>query len=297
MTRSATEVVAIFGPTAAGKSAVAEGVAQRLGTEVVSADALQVYRGLSILTNQPSRPTRLVGIRALNEEMSVGEYACLAHAEIDQLVLERGCAVVAGGTGLYLRAALADLRIPAAPTEGAREHWERRYDADPGGTYAELRARDPEAAAAIHLNDRRRVVRALEVADAGASLAPAAGSARLWAGETRRPTLVAGLAVPPDELERRIRERAIAMLERGAVMEARAARAGELSRTASKALGLEELATLSPEDGLERLVTRTRRYAAYQRKWMRRIAGLVEIDATMPMEEIVDAIVHLARAR
>ena len=297
MTHSTIEVVAIFGPTASGKSAVAEGVADRLETEVVSADALQVYRGLSILTNQPTRATRLVGVRALNEEMSVGEYAQLAHAEIDGVVREHGCAVVAGGTGLYLRAALVDLQIPAAPPAGARERWECRYDADPEGTYAELRARDPRAAAAVHRNDRRRVVRALELAEMGASLAPESGSTRLWARETRRPTLVVGLAVPPEELERRIRERTAAMLERGAVAEARAARAGELSRTASKALGLEELATLEPGDALERIVVRTRRYAAYQRKWMRRIRDLVEIDATLPIEEVVDAIVHLARSR
>src|SRR5262245_6385438 len=99
----------VFGPTASGKSAVAEILADRLGTDVVSADAMQVYRGLPILTNQPERPTRLVAFRELQEEMSVGEFAPLAHEAIDELVRTRGSAVVAGGTGLYLRAALADL--------------------------------------------------------------------------------------------------------------------------------------------------------------------------------------------
>ena len=108
------EVLAIFGPTASGKSAVADAVAATLGTEVVSVDALQVYRGLPILTNQPIVPTHLVAIREPVEQMSVGEFAPLAHAEIDALVEERGSAVVTGGTGLYLRAALADLDLPPA---------------------------------------------------------------------------------------------------------------------------------------------------------------------------------------
>ena len=102
-------VVAIFGPTASGKTAVAERVAERLGGEVVSADSMQAYRGLPILTAQPVRPTRLVGIWPLSHEGSVAEYAGLAHAAIDELLAADRTPVLAGGTGLYLRAALAEL--------------------------------------------------------------------------------------------------------------------------------------------------------------------------------------------
>jgi tRNA dimethylallyltransferase len=137
------EVVAIFGPTASGKSDVAELVADRLGTEVVSADALQVYRGLPILTNQPARPTRLVAVRELSHEMSVGEYARLAHAAIDELVDANGAAVVAGGTGLYLRAALVDLGLPPPPAADARRRWEAAYDADPAAAHAHADAAAP----------------------------------------------------------------------------------------------------------------------------------------------------------
>lgn len=295
MTAPAPEVYAVFGPTASGKSAVAELLASRLGTEVVSADALQVYRGLPVLTNQPRRPTRLVGIRNLDEEMSVGEFASLAHEAIDDLVADRGAAVVAGGTGLYLRAALVDLAVPPAPERGSRERWERMYDDDHEAAYVRLEELDPVAARAVHPNDRRRVVRALELAEVGASLVPR--DDRLWSEAMRRPTLVVGLGVPAAELERRIRERTAQMLARGAVEEALAARARGISRTASKALGLEELSTLAPEEASERLVVRTRRYAAYQRKWMRRIPGLVVLDATRPPEEVVGEILDLARAR
>ena len=105
------------------------------------------------------------------------------------------------------------------------------------------------------------------------------------------------LEVPAAELGRRIRARAEAMLAAGAVQEARTALAGPVSRSAAKALGLRELAELPPGEALERLVVRTRRYAAYQRKWMRRVPGLVSVDATRPPDEVADAILEVARAR
>ena len=285
------EVVAIFGPTASGKSAVAEAVAGRLGTEVVSADAMQVYRGLPILTNQPSAPTRLVGIRALDEEMSVGAFGELAHGEIDALVDDRGAAVVCGGTGLYLRAALAELDIPPAVHPETRARVAREVDHDRHAAHRRLGHLDPAAAAAVHPHDRKRLVRALELAEEGASLV--ANQDRLWAGATRRPTVIVGLEVAPDVLERRIRERTETMFERGVVDEVRAALSGPVSRTAEKTLGLTEIAELGP-DALEPIVARTRRYAAYQRKWMRRIPDLVLLDGTRAPGELADDIVELA---
>src|SRR5205814_5084180 len=107
-------VIAIFGPTASGKSAVAEAVGERTPAEIVSADAMQAYRGLPLLTNQSSHPTRLVGIWPLEHEASVGEFAPLAHEAIDTILESGRTAVVVGGTGLYLRAALTELLLPPA---------------------------------------------------------------------------------------------------------------------------------------------------------------------------------------
>src|SRR5262245_47028588 len=188
MTTLRYSVVAIFGPTASGKSDVAHELAARLRTEVVSADAFQVYAGLPILTNQSPYPTRLTAVRSLSADMSVGEYAALAHAEIDDLVATSGTAVVAGGTGLYLRAALADLAVPGAVPHATRAHFEEMYDADPSAAYAHLDRVDPAAAAVVHVNDRRRVVRALELAESGSSLVPT--SDELWSSTMRHPTLV-----------------------------------------------------------------------------------------------------------
>jgi len=291
VTGERVDVIAVFGPTASGKSAVAELTADRLGTSVVSADAMQVYRGLPLLTNQPSRPTRLVAICALDEEMSVGAFAALAHREIDALVDEHGVAVVAGGTGLYLRAALADMNVPPPAAPAVRDRIRHEVDVDPVVAHRRLAVLDPAAAGAVHPHDRKRLVRALELAEGGASLVP--GRDRLWGGSTRRPTLVVGLDLAPEILERRIRERAREMFARGVVEEVRAALAGPVSRTAEKALGIAEIAALGP-DALEPVVTRTRRYAAYQRKWMRRIPDIVVLDAARAPEAIVDDVIRLA---
>jgi len=295
VTKLAYEVVAIFGPTASGKSTVAQHVANALGTEVVSADALQVYRRLAILTNQPTEPTRLVGIRDPAETMSVGEYATLAHDAIDDLVGVHGSAVVAGGTGLYLRAALADLGIPPAVDASERARLGRLYDDDPDHVYAQLAELDPAAAASVHVNDRRRVVRALELATVGSTLAPV--SDRLWSEATRRPTLIVGLELPRDELDRRIAARTDDMIRRGVVEEVRDALREPVSHTARQALGLDELAALPLAEARERIVVRTRRYAAYQRKWMRRVPGIVMIDADRSVGQVADAILDVARAR
>jgi tRNA dimethylallyltransferase len=288
--------LAIFGPTASGKSAVAEAIADRMPAEIVSADAMQAYRGLPVVTNQPDRHTRLVAIWPLDHEGSVAEYAQLAHAAVDEVLAAQRLPIVAGGTGLYLRAALAELDVPPAPPAGARERWAALYDGDGAeAAHRALAAVDPAAAAAVHPNDRRRVVRALELAEAGASLRPP--DSRLWTDDTRHPTLIVGLDLPAETLAARIDERTRAMAERGAADEARRALSGPLSTTARKVMGLEEFGTLPLDEAIEAVARRTRRYAAYQRKWLRRIPGVVSVRADRPPDAVADEILEVARAR
>jgi tRNA dimethylallyltransferase len=287
-------VIAIFGPTASGKTAVAEAIADRIPAELVSADAMQVYRGLPILTNQSERETHLVEIWPLDHEASVAEYQQLAHETIDAVLARGRTPVVVGGSGLYLRAALSDLELPPPPARGVRRRHEELYDRLGGQRAHELLAdRDAAAAAGIHPNDRRRVVRALELADSGSSL----GRGDLWGRETRHPTVVFGLDLPRAELLRRIEERSRAMFERGVEDEVRHALEGPISSTARYVHGLRDLAELPREEAFEAIVTRTRRYAAYQRKWMRRIPGLVTVRADRPPAEIADEILEVARTR
>jgi tRNA dimethylallyltransferase len=186
------------------------------------------------------------------------------------------------------------LKLPPAAPPGARERLERLYDRVGGEQAHELlAARDPAAAGAVHPNDRRRVVRALELVEAGSSLRPEAD--RLWASETRHPTLIVGLELPRQELRRRIEERTRAMFERGVEEEVRRALAGPISSTATHIHGLRDIADLPREEAYEALVTRTRRYAVYQLRWLRRIPGVVSLNALRPPGELADEILEMAR--
>jgi tRNA dimethylallyltransferase len=285
-----SSVLALFGPTASGKTAVAAVLRDRLGADVISADSAALYEGLPILTAAPGYPAALVGVVPLTEEVSVGEYQRLAHAAID--AAERPLLV--GGTGLYFRAALSALELPPRPSPEQRAHWRAEVERlGSAGAHELLTARDPAAAARIHPNDSKRLVRALELADQGRSLAPATD--RLWAEDTRLPTTVVALDVPLAELDRRIEERTRAMAAAGAAEEARRAWSGPLSSTARKILGLEEFATLPEEDAIAAVVTATRRLARYQRKWLRKMPGVVTLDANRSAEEVADGVIALGR--
>jgi tRNA dimethylallyltransferase len=302
----ALTIVAIFGPTGIGKTAVAIALAERLraGGEdpvAISADALQLYRGLEILTGAPDAEERarlehrLVGTLPLTATSSAGEFASAAHAEIDAL-LERGRRpIVVGGTGLYLRAALAelDLRPPVDPAirERRRAQLER---AGAPALHAELAERAPDAAAAIRSQDAQRVTRALELLDAGRQPPPGAGASQLWTAALRRPTLLAGLTMDRERLVERIEARVEAMVAAGAEAEVRAADAAGASAGARQALGFRQLL----EGDVEAMKTQTRRYAKRQLTWMRKLPDVTAIDVTDRAPGEVAAVLHEAlRAR
>jgi tRNA dimethylallyltransferase len=296
MTLHARTVLAIFGPTASGKSAIAEEVARRIPAEIVSADSMQVYRGLPTLTNQARNPGRLAAIWDLGHEASVGEYAELAHDAIDEILAAGRTPIVVGGTGLYLRAALAELEVPPRPRPGTRERLEAVYDElGPEKAHAFLAARDLAAAEAVHAHDRRRVVRALELAEMGRTLAPA--GSRLWTSEARHPTVVFGLEVPKDLLAERIEARTRAMFDKGVEQEVERALATGLSSTAAQIIGLREVGDLPRDEAIAAISRRTVQYAAYQRKWMRRIPGLIFLSGERPPEEVAETLLDTATSR
>jgi tRNA dimethylallyltransferase len=287
-------VIALFGPTACGKTAVAGAIRARIPAEVVSADSAALYRGLEVLTAAPEYPARLVGVLDVEHEVSVGEFQRLAHIAIDEILAAGRTPVVVGGTGLYLRAALSELELPSPPAGDARARWEQHYDSHGAeAAHALLAESDPEAAGRVHANDRRRVVRALELAEMGESLA----GDRLWGSDTRRPTVVVGLALADDVLEQRIRARAAEMVARGVVDEARAALARPLSVSAGKVMGLHDFAERPVDEAVELLVRNNLRLARYQRKWMRRMPGLISVDADCSAPDIAHEILQLASAR
>jgi tRNA dimethylallyltransferase len=282
-------LVALFGPTAVGKTGVAIALAERLreGGEdpvAVNCDSIQVYRGLETLSGAASAAERerlehrLLSFVEPAEEFSAGRYAEAAHAEIDALLAEGRRPIVVGGTGLYLRAALAELDLrPPVPDE-IREEVEREIaERGPDALHAEL---DPDLAQTVDPNDRKRVGRLTELARAGIEAAP--NAERLWTAELRHPTLLVGLTMDRAGLAGRIDARVDEMIAAGAAEEVRTAAEAGPSRTARAALGFEQLlaeidGSPSPET-VEAIKAAHRSYARRQVTWMRRMEGVALID-------------------
>lgn len=291
-------MVAVFGPTGSGKTDVAVHLARALGTEVVNCDPAQCYRGLPILTNQPTAQHdaiarhRMVAVWPLHTEATVVEYAQQAHDEIDDLVSTYGTAVVCGGSGLYMRAALT--RMSFAGSSGRAEPARREalaawYDEiGPQPAHARLAALDAAAARIVHANDRKRVVRAIEAAEQGGSVAggeqPSTGGG-LWQTPYRHVTTVVGLQVDRSEVRERITRRTAAMFAAGVLAEVaevagtRGDHADRLSATARQLHGLQDcLAVLRGDidvaEATQRLTTRTHQYAKRQDVWARRWPGM-----------------------
>jgi tRNA dimethylallyltransferase len=281
------EVIALFGPTGVGKTDVAVQLADRLrglgeSPVAVSADALQVYAGLEILTGAagPAERARLehrlLSFLPVDATFSAGQYAELAHAEIDGLLARGQRPIVVGGTGLYLRAALTELSLRPPPAQGVRERWvSELQERGAPALHALLAQRAPWAAGEIDPNDQQRIVRALELSDSG-ELEPPQSESQLWTADTRRPTLLVGLVMDRAELYAQIDARVDAMIAAGVLDEVRRARAGGASETARKALGFEDLLA----GDVEAMKRRTRNYARRQLTWMRKLAGVTVIDRT-----------------
>ncbi len=287
-----SDVIAIFGPTGIGKTAVAIELAELLRARgedpvAISADALQVYRGLETLSGaataeeQARLEHRLIAFVPATDAFSVGEFMPLAHAEIDTALAEGRRPIVVGGTGLYLRAALTQLDLYPPPPASVRARWtvevERR---GPSELHRELVERAPWAVEDIEPTDRSRIIRTLELLEMG-ELEPREGESQLWTEHTRHPTELAGLTMEREELYRRIDERVDAMVAAGAKEEVERVEGAGASRTARKALGYEELLA----GDIEAMKRRTRQYAKRQLTWMRKLAGVHTIDVTARQAE------------
>jgi tRNA dimethylallyltransferase len=281
------ELIALFGPTGVGKTEVAIALAKRLRglgerPVAVSADALQVYSGLETLTGAATAGERaqlehrLLSFLPVDATFSAGQYAELAHAEIDELLESGQRPIVVGGTGLYLRAALTELSLRPPPAEGIRERWTRELQQrGPEALHAILAQRAAWAASAIEPTDRQRIVRSLELLDSG-ELEPPPGESELWTAATRRPTLLIGLIMDRQRLYERIEGRVDRMLAAGAQDEVRRASAVGASVTARKALGFEDLLA----GDVEAMKRRTRNYARRQLTWMRKLGAVELVDTT-----------------
>jgi tRNA dimethylallyltransferase len=270
----------------------------------VVADPFQRYRGLEIAADSP-RPAELarvphhcVGDLALTDRSTAAGFARGAHAAIDGAIAAGRVPVVSGGTGLYLRAALAELTFPEEPGPEVRQWAERLAERRPAEALAALRSRDPAAAERVDQANPRRLARALQVAASGGGR----GTGELWSARTRRPTLLVAVTRPREELDRRIAARVRRELDEGLVAELEAALdTPGLSREVAQVIGAREVAAmrageLDPAELPERLAARTRRLARKQLTWLRKTPGAVELDlGDAPAEDALPRLLALWR--
>lgn len=275
-------IVAVVGPTASGKSDLAQEIALAMDGEVVSADSMQVYRGMDIGTGKVPASERRVPHFGLDlvdpgEPYSAALFQAYARQAIADIDGRGKQAVLAGGTGFYVRAALDDFRFPAGEQVGnpVRDKWQR-FCAEHGNQalWEQLAQRDPASAELIHPNNAVRVVRALELLEEGESYAQqkqALAQVGEWA-----PAVRVGLAVEPAELAARIDRRVDAMFDAGLVGEVQGLldRGFEEAVTAGAAIGYKEVVAAlrgqcSLDEAREAIKVATRRYAKRQRTWFR----------------------------
>ncbi|MFF8292930.1 tRNA (adenosine(37)-N6)-dimethylallyltransferase MiaA [Streptomyces sp. NPDC016309] len=296
-TAPAPRVIAVVGPTAAGKSDLGVHLAQRLGGEVVNADSMQLYRGMDIGTakltpeERGGVPHHLLDVWDVTEAASVAEYQRLARAEIDRLLAEGRTPVLVGGSGLYVRGAIDALEFPGTDP-AVRARLEAELDESGSGVlHARLAAADPEAARAILPGNGRRIVRALEVIE----ITGRPFTANLPGHDSVYDTIQIGVDVARPELDERITTRVDRMWEAGLVEEVRVLEARGLreGRTASRALGYQQvLAALagecSEEEARAETVRATKRFARRQDSWFRRdprvhwLSGAADQRAELP---------------
>ncbi len=295
-----TDLIAVVGATATGKSGLAIELALALGGEVVNADSMQLYRGMDIGTaKEPSAawrgvPHHLLDVWPVTRAANVADYQQLARAAIDDITARGRVPILAGGSGLYIRAALEDLHFPGTD-DGTRARLEGELDrVGPAALHARLAALDPAAAAVILPGNGRRIVRALEVIE----ISGRPFTATMPAYDRGRPAIQIGLTLPRPELDRRIAARVDRMWEAGFDAEVRRLVGAGLreGKTASRALGYQQMlrsldGDYTLDEARDETVKATRRFARRQESWFRRDPRVRWLDASGSC--LLDEALHL----
>ena len=293
-----SRVLAIVGPTASGKSALAVAVAQRIGGEIISTDSMQVYEGMDIGTATPSVDERggithhLMDIWPMEHLVTVSQFQLDARAAIDDVLGRSKVPVVVGGSGLFVSAVLDDLNFPGTD-EQVRATWEAELEAvGPAALHARLTEVDPVAAAAILPSNGRRIVRALEVIE----LTGEPFIAEFPDPVAVYPTVRIGLEIPREILDDRIAQRVDAMFAAGFIDEVREldTRGLRQARTASRALGYSQVLAvldgeMTEEQAREEIILATRRFARRQQRWFRRDTRIrwIDYDSATAVDDIL----------
>lgn len=279
-------VIAIFGPTAIGKTGVAIELGRLLRERggdplAINCDSIQVYKGLEVISgaaspeDQARLEHRLLSFVPVDTEYSAGKFGAAARDEIDCALESGRQPILVGGTGLYLRAAISDLEMRPPVDPKLRTEVESEIESrGPEALHAEL---PDEFSGQVHPNDRKRVARLTELVRSGAEPHPDhQGGGQLWTTSPRHPTLMIGLVEEDAPLVEKIRRRVDSMARGGAAAEADSAASAGAVRTVRAAIGFDEFR----RGDLERVVTLHRRYGRRQMTWMRRLDGIVVLDRT-----------------
>ena len=284
-----THVIAVVGATATGKSGLAIELARALGGEIVNADSMQLYQDMDIGTaKEPEAarqgvPHHLLDIWPVTQAANVADYQKLARAAIDEIMARGRVPILAGGSGLYVRAALDDLDFPGTDPVIRSRLEDELARLGAAALHARLAGLDPAAAAAILPGNGRRIVRALEVIE----ISGRPFSATMPAYQQNRPAVQIGLTLPRPELDRRIAARVDRMWQAGLEAEVRslAARGLRDGQTASRALGYQQMLRYldgewTLDQAREETMKATRRFARRQESWFRRDPRVRWLDAT-----------------
>lgn len=277
-------LICITGPTASGKTALSIALAQRLHTEIISSDSMQIYRGMDIGTAKPTAaeqkgvPHHMIDIIDPSEPFSVARYTALADACAQTLLSAGKIPIVVGGTGLYLDALIAGNAFTGDETDHRiRQKYEKMADEQGNlAVHACLAAVDPQAAERLHPNNRKRVIRALEVFEQTGMTLDAWNMKNKPAVPKYDAVKIGLCPTERETLYQRINQRVDQMMEDGLLAEAqRLWESGQLTGTAAQAIGYKELVDFlegkcSLEDCVETLKCRTRNYAKRQLTWLRR---------------------------
>lgn len=293
-------IIVILGPTASGKSAVAMELAQRVGGEILSVDSMQIYRDMNVGTAKPTPEEQhqvrhhLIDLVDPNEEFTVARYVERADAVIAEAAARKTPLITTGGTPLYFKALFEGLFEGPSADTAVRD----RLNAQPlSELHARLSQLDPDAATRIHPNDRKRLVRALEVFEKTGR--PISLLQTEWHSDRMRHDATwFGLLWDRDALNRRINARVKQMIDAGWVEETRRLleRYGALSKTAAEATGYGELIgyiqrRASREDAIEGIKIATRQLARRQMKWFRRFKQVCWLIGSQPPQALADQVV------
>jgi tRNA dimethylallyltransferase len=285
-------VIAVVGPTAAGKSELSVRLARSVDGEVVNADSMQLYRGMDIGTaklapaERAEVPHHVLDVWEVSEPASVSAYQLLARAAIEGILARGRTPILVGGSGLYVRAAIDNLDFPGTDSQLRERLEDELARVGPAAMHARLASVDPAAAAAILPGNGRRIVRALEVVE----LSGRPFSATLPLFEAVYPTVQIGLDVPRAELDRRIADRVDRMWKLGLVDEVRGLADAGLrdGRTASRALGYAQVlrfldGELTQQEAAAQTILATRRFVRRQESWFRRDPRIRWLTADLPV--------------